>query len=101
VGRHGSSRYDPTAADAHQEAILRALIAQAWHDVTCPEGPDCRDRTIHSAAQVLASTGILSSFLHRLDELVISNDRLPRTAPMAKQALFAEPPTTPMQAVAR
>lgn len=46
-----------------------ALIAQAWHDVTCPEGPDCRDRLIHSAAQVLAYTGVLDLFLHRLEDL--------------------------------
>ena len=48
-----------------------ALIAQAWHDVTCPEGSDCRDRIFHSAAQTLANTGYLAQFLDRLDELEI------------------------------
>jgi hypothetical protein len=46
-----------------------ALVAQAIHDVTCPEGPDCRDRLLHSAAQPLANTGVLAQFLDRLHEL--------------------------------
>lgn len=46
-----------------------ALVANAWHDVTCPEGPDCRDRLLHSAAQVLANTGFLAAFMRRLAEL--------------------------------
>lgn len=46
-----------------------ALIAQAIHDVTCPEGPDCRDRLLHSAGQPLAYTGVLDRFLVRLREL--------------------------------
>ncbi len=46
-----------------------ALVARSWHDVTCPEGPDCRDRVLHSAAQPLAHGGILARFLERLEEL--------------------------------
>jgi hypothetical protein len=46
-----------------------ALVAQAIHDVTCPEGSDCRDRLLHSAAQPLAHTGVLARFLDRLAKL--------------------------------
>ena len=46
-----------------------ALVAQAWHDVTCPESYDCRDRLLHSAAQPLAHTGVLARFMERLEEL--------------------------------
>lgn len=46
-----------------------ALVARAWHDITCPEGPDCRERLLHSAAQTLANTGMLARFLERLAEL--------------------------------
>lgn len=46
-----------------------ALVAQAIHDVTCPEGPECRDRLLHSAAQTLANSGVLARFLERLAEL--------------------------------
>jgi hypothetical protein len=46
-----------------------ALVARAWHDVTCPEGADCRDRLLHSAAQPLANTGWLDLFLRRLEDL--------------------------------
>jgi hypothetical protein len=46
-----------------------ALVAQAWHDITCPEGPDCRDRLLHSAAQTIANTGHLAAFLDRLAQL--------------------------------
>lgn len=46
-----------------------ALIARAWHDVTCPEAGDCRDRLLHSAAQPLANTGVLHRFMDRLDYL--------------------------------
>lgn len=45
-----------------------ALVALAWHDVTCPNGRDCRDRDVHSMAQPLANTGMLDLFLHRLAE---------------------------------
>lgn len=58
----------PDLAPPLQEAHP-ALIARAWHDVTCPEGPDCRDRLVHSAAQMLAYTGMLARFLERLTEL--------------------------------
>jgi hypothetical protein len=46
-----------------------AMIALAWHDVTCPEGPDCLDRSLHAAGQQLASTGMLGRFLDRLSEI--------------------------------
>ena len=49
-----------------EDATLRLL---AWHDVTCPEGPECRDRRLHSISDVLANTGVLDRFLARLEEL--------------------------------
>lgn len=51
-----------------------ALVARAIHDVTCPEGPECRDRILHSAAQPLAHTGVLAQFLARLAELEAADD---------------------------
>jgi hypothetical protein len=45
------------------------LVAEAWHDVTCPERGDCRDRAVHLLGQQLANTGALDLFLHRLDGL--------------------------------
>ena len=45
------------------------LIGQAIHDVTCPEGPACRDRDLHSLGQPLATSGVLARFLDRLAEL--------------------------------
>lgn len=46
-----------------------ALVARAWHDITCPEGADCRDRLLHSASQTIANTGHLALFLARVEEL--------------------------------
>jgi hypothetical protein len=46
-----------------------ATVALAWHDVTCPEGPDCRDRPLHSMADAISNTGLLLRFLERLKEL--------------------------------
>lgn len=51
-----------------------ALVAQAIHDVTCPEGPDCRDRLLHSAAQPLTHSGVLAQFLDRLAELEAADE---------------------------
>lgn len=33
---------------------LYVALLHAWHDTTCPEGPDCRDRALH----LLASSGV-------------------------------------------
>lgn len=46
-----------------------ALAALAWHDVTCPEGPDCRDRSLHAASDPIANTGTLDRFLTQLGAL--------------------------------
>lgn len=46
-----------------------ALASLAWHDVTCPEGPDCRDRQLHAASEAVANTGTLDRFLARLVEI--------------------------------
>ena len=43
-----------------------ATVALAWHDVTCPEGYDCRDRPLHTASLPLANSGVLVAFLDRL-----------------------------------
>lgn len=54
----------PPLQEAHP-----GLIAQAWHDITCAEGPDCRDRGFHSTCQAIANSGHLAMFLERLAEL--------------------------------
>lgn len=64
AGETGAPLYPPLN-EAHP-----ALIARAWHDVTCCEGSDCRDRLLHSAAQPIAHSGIAAAFLDRLRELV-------------------------------
>lgn len=33
---------------------LYAALVEAWHDTTCPEGADCRDRALH----MLTGTGL-------------------------------------------
>lgn len=41
----------------------------AWHDVTCPEGPECRDRHMHAQALPVVTGGVLDRFLARLEEI--------------------------------
>jgi hypothetical protein len=41
-------------------------IALAWHDVTCPERQNCRDRHLHSRGHPLVTSGIVRGFLDRL-----------------------------------
>lgn len=41
-------------------------IALAWHDVTCPEGPECRDRALHAHGAPLVHTGVLERFVELL-----------------------------------
>ena len=38
----------------------------AWHDVTCPEGEECRSRELHSLSDNLYNSGVLQRFLERL-----------------------------------
>lgn len=45
------------------------LIHLAWHDVTCPEGPECRDRDLHAVSSSVVQTGIAERFALRLAEL--------------------------------
>jgi hypothetical protein len=45
-------------------------VGLAFHDVTCPEGPECRDRELHALSAPLVSSGVLERFLERLDQLV-------------------------------
>jgi hypothetical protein len=52
----------------YSEAPSDADIALAWHDVTCPEGQDCRDRLIHSLGASLVNSGVLHRFLEALNE---------------------------------
>lgn len=47
------------------------IVSLAWHDVTCPEGVDCRDRLLHAAFQPIHNSGHLMSFLDRLAELEV------------------------------
>lgn len=51
-------------------AQRRALIAYAWHDVTCAEGEDCRDRELHSASSPVVNSGVVAAFIERLDDLL-------------------------------
>lgn len=46
-----------------------SLIHLAWHDVTCPEGPECRDRDLHAVSSSVVQTGIAERFALRLAEL--------------------------------
>jgi len=46
-----------------------SLVAQAWHDVTCPEGAECRDRSLHLMGQPMVNAGVLHNFLARLEDL--------------------------------
>jgi hypothetical protein len=62
MGRHGVDRY---ITDSER----RALVALAWHDVTCPEGPECPDRPAHAASQHASNTDALQRFMERLSEL--------------------------------
>lgn len=94
MSKHGSS---DSARDARTAAVLRATIAQAWHDVTCPEGEDCRDRVLHSASQALASSGVLQAFLERLDQLTHRHFSLPDTQPAVAVQPRVEPITTPLR----
>ena len=41
-------------------------ISGAWHDVTCPEGPECRDRAMHVRAQPLVNSGVVGRFVETL-----------------------------------
>lgn len=47
----------------------RALVNLAWHDATCAEAEDCRDRVMHSAANPIANSGVLEDFIERLNRL--------------------------------
>lgn len=44
----------------------RVEIEMAWHDVTCPEAEECRDRQLHSMGAPLVNSGVLIRFLERL-----------------------------------
>ena len=37
----------PQRPEKVEDTLADALVL-AWHDVTCPEGEDCRDRSLHS-----------------------------------------------------
>ena len=40
--------------DHPRTQTLYVALLHAWHDTTCPEGPDCRDRALH----LLAASGV-------------------------------------------
>lgn len=66
MGKHGIDTFRTTSEH-------RAMIVLAWHDVTCPEGPECRDRPLHAAEASVASSGHLERFLERLTELELDD----------------------------
>lgn len=47
------------------------LCALAWHDVTCPEGPECRSRALHAASDPIVTSGVLGRFEERSWELAV------------------------------
>jgi hypothetical protein len=42
-------------------------IRLAWHDVTCPEAGQCRDRHLHSLGSNIVNAGVLNRFLDVLN----------------------------------
>jgi hypothetical protein len=54
------------AVRAAVEDARHELIALAWHDVTCAEAQECRDRRLHSQDSALVTSGLLGRFLARL-----------------------------------
>ena len=43
--------------------------AEALHDVSCAEGPDCRSRSMHVLAQPLVNAGLIQRYHERLEEM--------------------------------
>lgn len=41
-------------------------VAEAWHDVTCPEAEECGDRAMHTMSSPLVNSGVLDRLLDRL-----------------------------------
>jgi hypothetical protein len=66
MAKHGVDHYRTT--EEH-----RALVSLAWHDVTCPEGPECITRPVHAAEANVTYTGHLERFLERLSELELDD----------------------------
>lgn len=58
-----------TDLDYQYEGTMPDQRALSWHDVTCPEGPDCRDRELHAIGVPIVTTGILDRYHKRLEEL--------------------------------
>jgi hypothetical protein len=56
------------ALDRVREQPSGMQIALAWHDVTCPEAEDCRDRQLHALSSPVATLH-LPRFLDRLSAL--------------------------------
>lgn len=44
-------------------------IAQAWHDITCPQRAECRDRESHASQEPQDMVETLEAFLDRFVEL--------------------------------
>lgn len=44
-------------------ADLRAL---AWHDATCPESTECRDRELHAMGAPMVTSGLLDAYHEHL-----------------------------------
>lgn len=58
----GAAVAEPDAA----ELPCTPAVAQAWHDLQCPDGPRCRRRRTHTAEMSLESSGALATFLAAL-----------------------------------
>lgn len=59
------------AVETMRGSTRRAKIALAWHDITCPEGDECRDRPLHAASMPLTNGGLIERFIERCKELEV------------------------------
>ena len=66
---HDECVHDCPSCRPGQTPDRDVAIREAWHDVVCPEGPDCRDRGLHAASEPLVTSGIVHRFLDRLAAL--------------------------------
>lgn len=48
---------------------MNTVDGYAWHDVTCPEGEDCRNRELHTSSLLLVHSGVVARFVRRRREL--------------------------------
>lgn len=52
----------PAAATAPTTA---RLVADLWHDLTCPEGGQCPARSVHALSSPMVNSGVLGTFIEQ------------------------------------